>query len=178
LLAAGLDRRIGRSPPRQWSLPRQRTNLFPPLRVRSRVAEQEDYKWILSEHNTIDTWQLVKIVNRYLEDSTSCTFRLRTTRRPCGTGGRVVANSTAGPGELSFLTSPSVPVSARGLPPFMDSLLCRATAFQALFASTAGWEEGGLAAGCPATAGSCGITPCVPAEGAQLAWARWNLFLL
>jgi hypothetical protein len=151
LLAVGLDQPTRRSPPRQWSLLRRRMDLLPPLRVRSWVAEQEDYKWTLSEHNTIDTQQLVKTVNRYLEDSTSCTFRLRTTRRPCGTKGRVVANSTAGPGELSFLTSPSVPVSARGLPPSMDSLLCRAAAFQALFASTAAlgrrWSGRGMS-GC------------------------------
>jgi hypothetical protein len=38
------------------------------------------------------------------------------------------------------------------------------------------WEEGGPAERCLAVAGSCGTTSCVPAEGAQLAWAKRNLF--
>jgi hypothetical protein len=56
----------------------------------------------------------------YLEDSTSCAFCLRTTRRPCGTEGRVSVNSTAHPRELPLLASPSVSLPARGLPPSVD----------------------------------------------------------
>jgi hypothetical protein len=78
-----------------------------------------------------------KAAYSYLEDSTSCAFRLRTIRRPCGTEGRVSANSTDGPGDLSLLASPSAFLSARGLPPSVDSLPGRASATQALFALAA-----------------------------------------
>jgi hypothetical protein len=59
------------------------------------------------------------------------------TRRPCGTAGRVSANSTDGPGELPLLTSSSVSFSAWGLPPSVDSLPGRASATRALLASAA-----------------------------------------
>jgi hypothetical protein len=60
--------------------------------------------------------------NKYPEDSISCAFRLRTTRRPCGTKGRASVNSTAGPEELSRLASPSVSHSAWELSSSVDSL--------------------------------------------------------
>jgi hypothetical protein len=64
----------------------------------------------------------------YLVNSTSCALRLRTTRRPSGTEGRVSVNSTDGPGELPLLASPSASFSAKGLPPSVDSLPGRASA--------------------------------------------------
>jgi hypothetical protein len=70
---------------------------------------------------------------------------------PGGTRGRASANSTAGLEELSLLASPSVSVSARGLPSSVDSLLCRAAAARALFASAAAlgsrWSGRGMS-GC------------------------------
>jgi hypothetical protein len=76
-----------------------------------------------------------KAAYSYLEDSTSCAFHLHTTRRPCGTKGRVSVNSTDGPGELPLLASLSASFSARGLSPSADSLPGRASATRALFAS-------------------------------------------
>jgi hypothetical protein len=73
----------------------------------------------------------------YLVDSTSCALHLRTTRCPCGTAGRVSANSTDGPGELPLLAFPSAPFSARGLLPSVDSLPGNALATRALLASAA-----------------------------------------
>jgi hypothetical protein len=78
-----------------------------------------------------------KAAYSYLEDLTSCAFCLRTTRRPCGTEGRVSVNPTDGPGELPLLASPLASLSARGLPPSVDSLPGRASATRALFASAA-----------------------------------------
>jgi hypothetical protein len=69
-----------------------------------------------------------KAGNSYLEVSTTCAFCLRTTRRPCGTDGKVSANSTDGPGELSLLASPSASFSARGFPLSVVSLLGSASA--------------------------------------------------
>jgi hypothetical protein len=80
--------------------------LIPPLRARSWVEKRRDYKWILSACNNTDIWRFNKAANPYLEDSTTCAFRLRTTRRPCGTEGRASVNSTASPGELSLLAPP------------------------------------------------------------------------
>jgi hypothetical protein len=97
--------------------------LFLPLRVRSWVAEQEDYKWILSVYNAIDTWQLVKTANQYLEDSTSCTLRLRTSRWPFGTSGNAPVSSTLCSEELSRRASPSASSHARELTSSADPLL-------------------------------------------------------
>jgi hypothetical protein len=77
LLTARPGRPMEGSPPRQLSPQRRRWGLFPPLRVQSQVAEQEDCKWILSVFSTIDTWQLAKTATQYLEDSTSWALRLR-----------------------------------------------------------------------------------------------------
>jgi hypothetical protein len=92
-----------------------------------------------------------KVAYSYLEDSTSCAFRLHTTRRPCGTESKVSVNSTDGPGELLLLASPLASLSARGLPPSVDSLPGRASATRALFASTAAlgkrWSGRGMS-GC------------------------------
>jgi hypothetical protein len=87
----------------------------------------------------------------YLVDSTSCALRLRTTRQPCRTEGRVSVNSTDGSGELPLLASPSASFSARGLPPSMDSLPGGALATQALLALAAAlgrrWSGQGMS-GC------------------------------
>jgi hypothetical protein len=64
----------------------------------------------------------------YLEDSTTCAFRLRTTRRSCGTKGRVSVNSTDGPGRLFLLASPLASLSARRLLLSVVSLPGRASA--------------------------------------------------
>jgi hypothetical protein len=103
-------------PPRQWLplLSQKQKELIPPLRARTREEKRKDCKRILSVGNNTVIWRFNKAANSYLEDLTTCAFRLRTTRRPCGTEGRVSVNSTAGPGELSLLASPSVSFSARG----------------------------------------------------------------
>jgi hypothetical protein len=86
----------------------------------------------------------------YLEDSTSCAFRLRTTRQSYGTEGRVSINSTASPGESPLVASPSVSLS-RGLQPSVDSLPGSALATRALLASAAAlgrkWSDRGMS-GC------------------------------
>jgi hypothetical protein len=76
-----------------------------------------------------------KAAYSYLDDSTSCAFRLRTTQRPYRTEGRVSVNSMDGPGELPLLTSLSASLSTRGLQPSVDSPPGRASATRALFAS-------------------------------------------
>jgi hypothetical protein len=78
-----------------------------------------------------------KAAYSYLEDLTSCAFHLCTTWRPCGTEGRVLVNSTDSTGELPLLTSPSASLSARGLPPLVDSLPGKASATRALLALAA-----------------------------------------
>jgi hypothetical protein len=92
-----------------------------------------------------------KVAYSYLEDSTSCAFHLRTTRRPCGTVGRVSVNSMDGPGELPLLASVSASLSTNGLPPSVDSLPGKVSATQALFASAAAlgrrWSGRGMS-GC------------------------------
>jgi hypothetical protein len=108
LLTARPGQPMEGSPPRQLSPQRRRRGLFPSLRVRSRVVEQGGYKRILSVYSIIDTSQLAKHANQYLEDSTSCALRLRTCRWPFGTGGRASANSTLWSEELSRRGSPSV----------------------------------------------------------------------
>jgi hypothetical protein len=113
-----------------------------------------------------------KVAYSYLEDSTSCAFRLRTTRRPCGTKGRVPVNSTDGPRELPLLASVSASFSARGLPPSVDSLLGRASATRALFASAATLGEDGVVEECWVAVGRSGTLLCDPAGGSQLAVAE------
>jgi hypothetical protein len=120
-----------------------------------------------------------------LEDSTTCAFRLRTTRRPCGTKGRASVNSTAGLGELSRLAPPSASFSAWGLSSSMDSLLCRAAATRAFFASAAAlgrrWSGRGMSCcggelrynsicPCKRFSVSSGITKVVPTESSQILW--------
>jgi hypothetical protein len=97
--------------------------LFPPPRVRSRAAEQEDYKWILSVFNAIDTLQLIKTATKYLDDSTSCALRLRTSRWPFGTGGKAPVNSTLWSEELSRRGSPLASSPACEPMPSVDLLL-------------------------------------------------------
>jgi hypothetical protein len=111
------------SPPRQLSPQWRRRGLFPPLWFQSRVAEQGDYKRILSVYSIIDTSQLAKKATQYLEDSTSCALRLRTCRWPFGTGGRAPANSTLWLEELSRRGSPSVPSPTCEPTQSVDSLL-------------------------------------------------------
>jgi hypothetical protein len=162
LLAAGSHQLVVLCPPWQWLpllsqklmdplLSQKQMDLFPPLHARTREEKQEDCKWILSVCNNTDIWQFNKAANSYLEDSTTCAFHLRTTRRPCGIEGRVSVNSTDGQGELSLLASPSASFSARRLPPLVDSLLCRASATRALFASATAlgrrWSDRGMS-GC------------------------------
>jgi hypothetical protein len=111
--------------------------LLPPLRARSWVTRWKDYKEDTVSGNNIDVQQFTKAPNQYLEDLIALAFRFRTNRQPCGTKGRASVNSTAGPEELSLLTSPSASFSTRGLSSSVESLLCRAWAMRALFASTA-----------------------------------------
>jgi hypothetical protein len=65
--------------------------------------------------NNSNILQFNKEATLYLENSTTCAFRLHTTRRPHGTKGRVSVNSTDVLGELFLLAFPSVSLSARGL---------------------------------------------------------------
>jgi hypothetical protein len=81
-----------------------------------------------------------------------------------------------GPGELPLLDSPSASLSARGLPPSVDSLPGRASATRALLASAAVLGGGGPVEGCRVAEGSFGTTLCAPTEGFQLAVAEHNLF--
>jgi hypothetical protein len=112
---------------------------------------RKDYKWILLARHNIDIRQYDKAAGQYPEDSISCAFRLRTTRRPCGTKGRASVNSMAGPEELFCLASPLASFSTRGLSSSVDSLLRWAAAMRALFASTAAlgrrWSGRGIS-GC------------------------------
>jgi hypothetical protein len=58
-------------PPRQLSPPRRQRSLSTPFRVQIRMAEQEDYKGVLSVLSTMETLELAKTAIPYLEDSTS-----------------------------------------------------------------------------------------------------------
>jgi hypothetical protein len=59
----------------------------------------------------------------YPVDSSSCALRLRTSRWPCGTGGKAPVNSALCSEELSRRFSPLAPSPACELTPSMDSLL-------------------------------------------------------
>jgi hypothetical protein len=61
--------------------------------------------------------------SKYPEDSISCAFRFRTIRRPCGTSGKALANSTTGSEELSRRAPPSSSSSVWGLTSSVDPLL-------------------------------------------------------
>jgi hypothetical protein len=150
LLTARPGRPMEGSPPWQLSPQRRRWGPVPPLRVQSRVAEQEDCKWILSVFSTIDTWQLAKTTTQYLEDSTSWALRLRPCRWPFGTGGRAPANSTLWSEELSRRGSPSTPPSACESTHSADSLLPWAAARRAFLAAVAAAGRGSPSASPPA----------------------------
>jgi hypothetical protein len=111
--------------------------LLPLLQARSWRMRWKDYKWILSACHNINIEQYNKVASQYPEDSIASAFRFRTNRRPCGTEGRVSVNSTTGSEELSLLASPSASFSTRGLSSSVESLLYRAWAVRALFASIA-----------------------------------------
>jgi hypothetical protein len=89
-------------------------------------AREEEAEGLQEDVVSMSQYQHIAIQQghrKYPEDSISCTFRLRATRRPCGTSGRASVNSTAGPEKLSHLASPSAPSSARGLTSSVDLLL-------------------------------------------------------
>lgn len=117
-----------------------------------------------------------KATYSYLEDLTSCTFRLRTTRRPVGPKAEYRSTPRMVRGSFLFLPPSRLPILPGGFRLQWTRYRAEPRLLEPSSLRPQRWGGDGLVEGCRVVEGSCSTTLYAPIEGFQSAVAEYNLF--